>query len=85
MDPKNNEADKLEFLKHFSWATRVLNADQKKQLEEFLVENDDVFPKHRFDVGYNTELKIKQTPQHPPPVYVQCPPAPNHLRDEIFG
>ena len=84
MDPKNNEADKLEFLKKFSWDTCVLKADQKRQLEEFLVEYHDVFAKHRFDVGYNTELKIKLTPEHPLPVYVQGPPAPIHLRDEIL-
>ena len=84
MDPKNNEADKLEFLKKFSWDTCVLNADQKRQLAEFLVQYHDVFAKHRFDVGYNTELKIKLTPEHPLPVYVQGPPAPIHLRDEIL-
>ena len=56
----------------------------KRQLEEFLVESHDVFAKHRFDVGYNTELKIKLTPEHPLPVYNQGPPAPIHLRDEIL-
>ena len=61
MHPKNNEADKLEFLRKFSWDTCVLNADQKRQLEEFLVQYHDVFAKHRFDVGYDTELKIKLT------------------------
>ena len=30
IDPKNNEAEKLEFLEKFSWDTCVLNADQKK-------------------------------------------------------
>ena len=57
---------------------------KKRQLEEILVEYHDVFAKHRFDVGYNTELKIKLTPEHPLPVYVQNPPAPIHLRDEIL-
>ena len=42
-----------------------------------------MFAKHRFDIGYNTELKIKLTPEHPLPLYVQGPPAPIHLRDEI--
>ena len=84
MDPKNNEADKLKFLEKISRDTYVLNVDQKKQLEEFLVEYHDVFAKHRFDVGYNTELKIKLTPEHPLPVYVQGPPAPIHFRDEIL-
>ena len=82
MDSKNNDADKLEFLKKFSWDTFVLNADQKTQLEEFLGEHHDVFAKHCFDVGYNTELKIKLTLEHPIPVYVQGPPAPTDLHDE---
>ena len=84
MDPKNNEGDKLEFSKKISWDTCVLNADAKRQLEEFLVEYHDVFAKYRFDVGYNTELKIKLTPVHPLPVYIQGPPAPIHLGDEIL-
>ena len=57
---------------------------QKKQLQEFLVEYHDVLAKHRFDVGYNTELKIELTPEHPLLVYVQGPTAPIHLRDEIL-
>ena len=49
-----------------------------------LVEYNDIFAKHRFDVGHNTELKVKLTPAHDLPVYVQSPPAPIHLRDEIL-
>ena len=66
------------------WDTCVLSADQKRELEDDLVEYYDVFPKHRFDVSYNTELKIKLTPEHPLPVYVQGTLAPIHLRDEIL-
>ena len=40
--------------------------------------------KHRFDLGYNKELKIKLIPEQPLPVFVQGPPAPIHLRDEIL-
>ena len=43
-----------------------------------------MFAEHYFDLGYNTELKIKLSPQHPLPVYVQGPPAPIHLRDEVL-
>ena len=49
-----------------------------------MVEQHDVFTKHRFDVDYNRELKFKLTPEHPLPVYVQGPPAPIHLLDEIL-
>ena len=68
MDPQNGDSDKLELLKKLSWDTCVLNADQKRQLDEFLVEYHDFFGKQRFDVGYYTELMIKLTPEHPVPV-----------------
>ena len=58
--------------------------NKKRQLEEFLVEYHDAFAKHCFDVGYNTERKIKLTPKHSLPVYVQDPPAQIHLRHEIL-
>ena len=83
MKPSENAHDRREFLKKFSWDTCVLSNAQKEKLEEFLVENHDVFVKHRFDVGYNTEQKIKLTPEHPLFVYVQGPSAPIHLCDEL--
>ena len=49
-----------------------------------MIEYYDIFAKHCFDVGYNTELKVKLTPAHDLPVYVQSAPTPNHLRDEIL-
>ena len=52
-------------------------------MQKLLVEYD-IFPKHRFDVAYNTELKVKLTPAHDLPVYVQNPPTRIHLRDEIL-
>ena len=84
LDPENNAADRIEFLNKFTWDTCVLSADEKSKVEDFLVDYHDVFAKHRFDVGFNTELKIKLTPEHSLPVYVQGPPAPIHLRDEIL-
>ena len=80
MNPQNNDADKLEFLKKLPWETCVISADQKRQFEDFLVEYHDVFAKHHFD----TEFKIKLMPEHPIQVYIQGPPAPIHLRDEIL-
>ena len=53
-------------------------------MQHLLIEYYDIFAKHRFDVGYNTELKVKLTPAHDSPVYVQSPPTPILLRDEIL-
>ena len=81
---KNNDADLLGILEKLPWDIGILNADQKSQLEEFLVENHDAFAKHCFEEGYYRELKIKLKPKYPLPVYVQGPPAEIHLRYEIL-
>ena len=59
----------------------ALNDEQKAVVGEFLVEFL-VFAKHRFDVGYNTDLKIKLTPESIP-IYEQGSLTPVHLRNEL--
>ena len=53
-------------------------------MQNFLIEQHDVFAKHGFDVGYNTELKVKLPPAHDLPVYVPSPPTLIFLRDKIL-
>ena len=48
------------------------------------MEFSDIFAKHRFDVGFNTELKIKLTSEHELPVYGQSSQTPIYLRDELL-
>ena len=62
----------------------ALNNEQKAVVGELLVEFSDIFAKHRFDVGYNTDLKIKLTPERSIPIYEQGPPTPVHLRNELL-
>ena len=83
MDPKQNPDDRDTFLAQFQWTQSLLNTDEKQQVESQLVGYSDIFAKHRFDVGYNTEMKIKLTPEHSMPMYIQGPPTPIHLRDEL--
>ena len=54
------------------------------QLENILVECHEIFAKHCFDVGYNTEIRNKIMLDQPLPVYVQGPPGPINLRDETL-
>ena len=70
--------------KSFKWENSVLTPEQKVEVERLLVEYSDIFAIHRFDVGYNTELKNKLTPENDMPVYVRCPITPIHLRDELI-
>ena len=83
LNPSKSEEDRYQFLEKLPWQNTSLNEDERKQVENLLVEYHDIFAKHRFDVGYNTELKIKLTPEHDLPIYTQSPPTPIHLRDEL--
>ena len=61
----------------------MLTKDQRSEVEHLLIEYADIFAKHRFDVGYNFDLKIKLTPEHQRPLYTQGPPTPIQLRNEL--
>ena len=84
LDPQQNSGDRETFLKQFDWSKSALTAEQIQEMQKLLVEYYDIFAKHRFDVGYNIELNVKLTPAHDLSVYVQSPPTPIHLRDEIL-
>ena len=84
LNPQSNEKDEETFLKQFDWSKSSLNAGQIDEMQHLLIEYYDIFATHCFDVGYNTELKVKLTPAHDLPVYLQSPPTPIHLRDEIL-
>ena len=61
----------------------ALNDEQKALVGKLLVEFSDIFAKHIFDVGYNTDLKIKIIPERSIPTYEKGPPTPIHLRNEL--
>ena len=61
----------------------MLTNDQRSEVEHLLIEYADIFAKHRFDVGYNSDLKIKLTTEHQRPLYTQGPPTPIQLRNEL--
>ena len=69
LDAKGNHQDKITSLCKFPWEKSALNDKQKAVVGELLIEFSDIFAKHRFDVGYNTDLKIKITPERSIPIY----------------
>ena len=48
------------------------------------MEFHDVFARHRFDIGINTEFKVQLTPLDNRPAYSQSHPAPINLKDDIL-
>ena len=68
----------MTFLKNFQWENSVLTKDQRSEVEHLLIEYADIFAKHRFDVGYNSDQA-----EHQRPLYTQGPPTPIQLRNEL--
>ena len=84
LDLSQSDEHWLNFLKNFTWDDSLLTPSQRLQVEELLVEYNSIFTKHRFDIGMNTDFKVRLTPQHEEPVYSQSLPTPTNLKDDLL-
>ncbi len=83
MNPLNSPEEEESFLSNFVWEGSILNAHDKRRVEQLLVKNHDVFARHRLDVGINHEFLVKITPEHDKPSYAQSLPTPIYLKDDL--
>ena len=74
----------MNFLKNFLWNNSLLTASQRLQVEELLLKYNFIFARSRFDIGMNTDFKVKLTPQNEEPVYSQSLPTPTNLKDDLL-
>ena len=74
----------MNFLKNFNWDDSLLTPSQRLQVKELLVKYNFIFARHRFDIGMNTDFKVKLTPQHEEPVYSHSLPTPTNLKDDLL-
>ena len=84
LDPSQSDEQRMNFLKNFTWDDSLLTPSQRLQVEELLVKYYSIFARHRFDIGMNTDFKVKLTPQHEKPVYSQSLPTPTNLKDDLL-
>ena len=84
LDPSQSDGQRMNFLKNFNWDESLLTPSQQLQVEELLVKYNSIFARHRFDIGMNTDFKVKLTPQHQEPVYSQSLPTPTNLKDDLL-
>ena len=63
LNPKDDNESRIEFLKRFDWTDTLLNENEKHAVEDILVEYQDIFARHRMDIGLNTEFKVRLTPK----------------------
>ena len=73
-----------QFLSNFDWTDSTLQPEAKQAVENLLVEFHDVFARHHFDIGINTEFKVQLRPLDNRPAYSQSLPAPINVKDDIL-
>ena len=78
MNPNDNEESRTKFLKHFDWTDTTLSPIEKQPIEDILVQYHNILTRYRFDLGTNSEFKVKLTPNDDRPAYSQSLPTPNN-------
>ena len=62
-DPTKNTESRKQFLDMLQWEGSHIQNDYRKQLEHTIVEYNDIFARHRLDIGISNNLKVKLTPK----------------------
>ena len=84
LNPLKDTDSRDQFLSNLDWTDSILQPDAKQAVEYLLVEFHDIFARHRFDIGINTEFKVQLTPLDNSLAYSQSLPAPINLKDDIL-
>ena len=80
----SNPSGKQKFLAQFPWKNSVFNSEQRRTVENLLLDYHHIFARHKLDIGKNDDFKVKLTPEHDEPMYTQGPPTPIDYRDDVL-
>ena len=83
LDPTENAESRHKFLSLFKWTDSLITGKDRENLETTLVEFNDIFARHRLDIGMNTQFKVSLTPRDDKPVYTQSLPVPINLKEDL--
>ena len=82
-DSTKDEESRKQFLAMFQWHDSFISGQDKEALEGTIVEFNDIFARHRLDIGMNTEFNVSLTPKNDKPVYTQSLPVPINLKEDL--
>ena len=82
LNPTKDSASREFFLKIFQWEDSLIQG-KKQQLEDVITEYNDIFARHRLDIGINDDFKVKLTPKTENPVYTQSLPVPINFKEDL--
>ena len=83
LDPTKDPESRKDFLDMFKGEGSQIEGNDKKQLEQTIVEYNDIFARHRLDIGINNNFSVKLTPKDERPIYTQSLPVPINLEDDL--
>ena len=84
IQPLSKNEDRKTFLNAFKWSDSVLSDKDKERTEQLLVEFNDIFTRHRLDIGYTHKFSVKLTPDTNRPVYSKTQRISIHLKDDLL-
>ena len=83
LNANNNAEEREALLQNFNSDEWQLSENDKKDIEERLIEFNGIFARHRLDIGINHDFKIKLTPKTDEPVYSQSLPCPINQKEDL--
>ena len=57
LDPTKDQESRKKFLDMFQWEGSQIEGNDRKQLEQTIIEYNDIFARHRLDIGINKQLQ----------------------------
>ena len=81
--PTKDQESRKKFLDMLQRERSQIEGDDRKQLEETIVEYNDFFARHRRDIGINNSFKVKLTPKDERPIYTQSLSVPINLKGDL--
>ena len=82
--PKDDADSETHFLERFDWYDNLFTEANKQGVKDILVEYNDIFARHRNDIGMNTQFKVEVTPQDDKAVFRQQLLSPFHLKESLI-
>ena len=67
----------------FQWELSQIVGNDRKQLEQTIIEYNDFVARHRLDIGINNRFKVELTPKDERPIYTQSLPVPINLKEDL--
>ena len=80
---QNNQESPDQFLSIFETTDSTLDKQAPQAIEEIVVAFQDIFARHRFDIGLKNDFKVKLTPIDEIPAYIHNLPTPINMTEDV--